>query len=381
MKVDRILFFISVTLISIGAVFSLSLSSFVTLAYDYQPLHFFVRQVIVGVFGVTLMWILSQFKPELVLNKIGFILFAGAVILMLFMPLLPSSIVGDVNGASRWIKLPGFSFAPVEFFKIGFIYFLAWSFTRRIDKSAKRTIKQEMGVLLPYLVVFGAVVYIIAIMQNDLGQVIVLGLTFVMMAILAGTSVRLAGVASLILVSGVAYFIISAEHRILRMKMWLAGIQKFFPGFENFIQVDNVNEAYQTKHSLNAINNGGIFGQGLGQGDIKLGFLSDVHTDFILAGISEELGFVGICLVCLIFYVLLFRIFKISTRVTDRVHYLFCAGVGFLFFFSFVINSYGISSITPVKGIAVPFLSYGGSHLLAACVAVGMVLMVSKRSE
>ncbi|MBQ3675427.1 MAG: FtsW/RodA/SpoVE family cell cycle protein, partial [Campylobacter sp.] len=124
-----------------------------------------------------------------------------------------------------------------------------------------------------------------------------------------------------------------------------------------------------------------VFGKGLGQGSFKLGYLSEVHTDFVLAGIAEEIGFVGIFIITAIFYAILFRIFQIASKSENKVNYLFCLGIGFMFLFSFIMNAYGITSISPVKGIAVPFLSYGGSHLLAASFAVGLVLMASKRAK
>ena len=138
-------------------------------------------------------------------------------------------------------------------------------------------------------------------------------------------------------------------------------------------------EPYQISNSLNAIHNGGLWGEGLGNGQFKLGYLSEVHTDFILAGITEELGFLGLALVTLTILFIVFRIFKIAAKVKDPMFYLFSIGVGLLIAFAFILNSYGISGITPIKGIAVPFLSYGGSHIWASCIAIGMVLMISKK--
>ena len=138
-------------------------------------------------------------------------------------------------------------------------------------------------------------------------------------------------------------------------------------------------EAYQISHSLNAIKHGGFFGEGLGAGVFKLGFLSEVHTDFVLAGIAEEIGVLGIFVITGVIVFLLYRIFRVSAKVENKVYHLFTLGVGLLISFSFLMNSYGITSITPIKGIAVPFLSYGGSSVLALCIGIGMVLSVSKK--
>jgi cell division protein FtsW len=122
-------------------------------------------------------------------------------------------------------------------------------------------------------------------------------------------------------------------------------------------------------------------GVGVGNGTFKLGFLSEVHTDFVLAGLAEEFGFFGVVVVVFIFMWMLQRIFKIANRTEDVSIYLFSVGVGLLLAFAFLVNAYGISGITPIKGISVPFLSYGGSAMLGAAFGVGMVLMASKKAK
>ena len=143
--------------------------------------------------------------------------------------------------------------------------------------------------------------------------------------------------------------------------------------------MESYSEPYQISHSLNAINNGGLFGSGLANGTFKLGFLSEVHTDFVLAGIAEEFGFLGVMLVTLIFLAILQRIFKIANRSSDEKSYLFSIGMGLVIAFTFLINAFGISGITPIQGISVPFLSYGGSAMIAASIGIGMVLMASRK--
>ena len=150
-------------------------------------------------------------------------------------------------------------------------------------------------------------------------------------------------------------------------------------GMAAALRVEDTGEAYQISHSLNAIKHGGFFGEGLGAGVFKLGFLSEVHTDFVLAGIAEEIGVLGIFIITGVIVLLLYRIFRVSAKVENKVYHLFTLGVGLLISFSFLMNSYGITSITPIKGIAVPFLSYGGSSVLALCIGIGMVLSVSKK--
>ncbi|EKU11691.1 FtsW/RodA/SpoVE family cell cycle protein [Campylobacter showae] len=383
MQADKWIFYSCVALITIGIVFSLSLPVFTVLFFNYEPYHFFIRQLVVGAIGIFLMWGISRLDPDKSMVWIGFCLFGFCAIAMGAMHALPSSLVTDAGGAKRWIRLPGFSLAPVEFFKIGFVYFLAWSFARKIDGS-KKSLKQEFKLILPYMFLFLIAVYLIAILQNDLGQVVVLALTLIVMMLFAGTSKRLfvIGMAVASVLAFVAIF--TSEHRILRIKSWWGTVQNMVTSLlpesiADAIRVEGVPEPYQISHSLNAIKHGGFFGEGLGAGVFKLGFLSEVHTDFVLAGIAEEVGVLGILIITSLLLILLFRIFRVSSRSENKVYHLFTLGVGLLISFSFIMNSYGITSITPIKGIAVPFLSYGGSSILALCIGVGMVLMVSKK--
>nr|WP_314239129.1 FtsW/RodA/SpoVE family cell cycle protein [uncultured Campylobacter sp.] len=383
MQADKWIFYSCVALIAIGIVFSLSLPVFTVLFFNYEPYHFFIRQLVVGAIGIFLMWGISRLDPDKSMFWIGFCLFGFCAIAMGAMHALPSSLVTDAGGAKRWIRLPGFSLAPVEFFKIGFVYFLAWSFARKIDGS-KKSLKQEFKLILPYMFLFLIAVYLIAILQNDLGQVVVLALTLIVMMLFAGTSKRLfvIGMAGASVLAIVAIF--TSEHRILRIKSWWGTVQNMVlslmpENMANMFRVEGVPEPYQISHSLNAIKHGGFFGEGLGAGVFKLGFLSEVHTDFVLAGIAEEVGVLGILIITSLLLILLFRIFRVSSRSENKVYHLFTLGVGLLISFSFIMNSYGITSITPIKGIAVPFLSYGGSSILALCIGVGMVLMVSKK--
>ena len=385
MATDKTLFILCTFCIFISIVFSLSLPVFTTLHFNYGEWHFFIRQGAVGVVSIFVMWSLSQFNPEKHLIWIGFLIFFSSLFLMGIMHYLPEYMVTSAGGAKRWVRLPGFSFAPVEFFKIGFVYFLAWSFARKLD-DAKKPLKDELMLILPYLGLFILVIYLIAIMQNDLGQVVVLALTLAFMAFFAGTSLRLFMIS---IISSITLFImtiLNSDRRIIRIKTWWATIQDMVlsmlpDSIATALRVENAPEPYQISHSLNAIKHGGLFGEGLGNSLFKLGYLSEVHTDFVLAGISEEIGALGVAFLTLVIFTIIYRIFKISSRSDNRVFYLFSLGIGLLIVFSFLMNAFGITSITPIKGIAVPFISYGGSSLLALSFGIGMVLMVSKRAK
>jgi cell division protein FtsW len=299
------------------------------------------------------------------------------------MHFLPESFVTEVGGAKRWIKLPMISIAPVEFFKVGFIFFLAWSFSRKIEPGVDK-LKDELLIFLPYVMAFGVVVYLIAVMQNDIGQVIVLGTTLAVMAFMAGTSARFFMFSMLGATIVFIIAIVGSEHRVARVISWWSNIQNFVLSFlpdsiASKLRVEVSEAPYQIANSHYAIQNGGFLGEGLGNGTIKLGYLTEVHTDFVLAGIAEEIGLIGVLFVIGLFFVIIFRSLKIANRVEDRMYSLFSLGVTLLIGTSLFINSFGITGITPIKGIAVPFLCYGGSSLLAHSIAIGMVLMISKK--
>lgn len=383
---DRKLFTLVAILIGTSIVLAYSLSTYTTILFGVGEFHFAIRQSIFGVLSILAIWSIAQLDPDKHLKLLGFSLFFGSTFLMIIMPILPETLVSAVGGAKRWIKVFGFSLAPVEFFKIGFIYFLAWSFSRKLGHHDGMGLTNEFKRFAPYAVMFIGAMFIIAFIQNDLGQVVVLGLTLLFMLMFAGSSFRfffslLFGALIFFLI-----FIFTAEHRILRIKSWWASAQNtvlsFLPEIlakELRVETDIV--PYQIGHSLNAIHNGGFFGVGLANGTFKLGFLSEVHTDFVLAGLAEEFGFIGVVFVVFIFMWIIKRIFTIANRSEDTHIYLFSLGIGLMLSFAFMVNAYGISGITPIKGISVPFLSYGGSAILASSIGIGMILMASKKVD
>jgi len=383
---DIKLFTLVSILIGVSIILTYTLAAYTTLLFGVNEFHFAIRQALFGVISILVIWLLAQGDPDKLLTPIGFTLFIGSAFLMIIMPFLPETFVSAVGGAKRWIKLFGFSLAPVEFFKVGFVYFLAWSFSRKLGHHDGMGLKQEFIRFAPYGFVFIGAMFMIAFIQNDLGQVVVLGLTLLFLLMFAGSSFRfflslLVGALAFFL-----FFIFTAEHRILRIKSWWALAQntvlELLPeSLAEQLRVPTEVEPYQIGHSLNAIHNGGLFGTGLANGTFKLGFLSEVHTDFVLAGLAEEFGFFGVLFVVIIFLWMIQRIFKIANRSEDSKIYLFSIGVGLLLSFAFLVNAYGISGITPIKGISVPFLSYGGSTMLAASIAIGMVLMASKKAK
>ncbi len=382
--IDKPLFVSVVALMSISLIMSYSLSTYAVIYNGYSDMHFFAKQLYAVALGLVVIYALSKLDPDKWFVPIGVAIFLGSFIAMMVMPFLPDSLCRSVLGAKRWIRVGPMSISPVEFFKIGFVFFLSWSFSRKILHHGRLTLLEEGKVVFPYLIVFGIAVILIAVFQKDLGQVVVLAVTLVALFSFAGRSLKLFFLNIFIGLGAFVLLVIIAPHRMSRIKSWWGTVQDHFLGYfpANIaadLRVDAASEPYQISHSLNAIHNGGFFGQGLGNGQFKLGYLSEVHTDFILAGLSEELGIFGLMLVVLIVMFMVFRIFQVASRVSDPTYHLFSIGVGLVIVLAFLVNSYGVSGLIPIKGIAVPFLSYGGSHIFAASVAIGLVLMISKK--
>jgi len=383
--IDKPLLSAVMALLTLSLVMDYSLSVYTVQHFGYHEFHFLIRQSGAVFAGLVSMIILSRLDPDRWFSRVGMLLFILFFVLMAVMQFLPASLVNAVGGAKRWIHLGPVSIAPVEFFKVGFVFFLAWSFKRKLGDKEKMGFVEEVRMFTPYLLIFFAAVVLIAIFQKDLGQVVVLGATLLTLFLFVGSSYRFFFSLLSLAFAGVVALIFLAPHRMARIKSWWVSVQDKVLSLFPFESVQNlrveatVKEPWQISNSLNAIHNGGMLGQGLGNGQFKLGYLSEVHTDFILAGIAEELGFAGIAVVVGLILFVIFRIFKIASKVQDTMYYLFSIGVGLLIAYAFLLNAYGIAGITPIKGIAVPFLSYGGSHILAMCIAIGMVLMISKK--
>ncbi len=380
---DYFLFILVSMLIIVSIVFSYSLTIYTVEFLGYGQFHYILRQGLVGIFCIYLMWWMARLNPNKIMHRTGMTLFGVGLFLMVIMPFLPASLVTASGGANRWIRLPGISLSPVEIFKIGFIYFLSWSFFRKVIHQPKKGLFGDLLLLSPYFLVFIFIVFLIAVLQKDLGQVALLTIIMLTLIIFANRSLKIIFALILIAIVGMIVLIAAAPHRINRIHSWWSmvqdGILSVIPStFEQYLRIKNLPEPYQVSHSLNAIHNGGFFGQGISFGDLKVGFLSEVHTDFVLAGITEEIGWLGIFVITTILMLVILRILAISRKVDSKIFHLFTTGIALMIIVAFLINGAGISGIIPIKGIAVPFLSYGGSSLITSSFAIGLVLSISR---
>ena len=390
MMADKWLFLIVITLMAIGLVFSYSLPVYLEMKKGWDEFHFFNRFLMFSIMGTIIMYILSQCNPDKCISKIGWTLFVlgGLAIFLMPTPIL-APYCPAIKGAKRWIKVFGFSIAPIEFFKIGLIYFFAWSFSRKLLPKYFDTIKEEFLAIIPYLAVLGFVAIYVVIFQSDLGETLLILMVFLVMLTFTKVSPQLfAG----LLAAGIVIFIIGVfqkTYRLERIKSSLYNLYLMLPDWaQNFfnISISSSDISYQIRQSINAIHNGGLTGVGIGNGELKLGFLSDVHTDFVLAGIAEEIGFLGVLGIMILFIILIWRILRIANRIVikenkDYILKLFTSGIAILISIETILNIMGIIGLFPLKGLPIPFVSYGGSSIIAFSIAMGMVLMISKKAD
>jgi cell division protein FtsW len=389
MAADKWIFIIVIALMSIGAVFSYSLPIYIETKYNYGEWHFFLRYITFASVGIIIMMILAQLNPDKVFKILGWTLFLGGFITILIMPKLPESICPVIKGARRWISLGIIRISPLEFFKVGLIFFFAWSFSRKLLPKHFNSFKEEFMAIWPYLFLLTVVAIVTIIFQSDLGETLLILMIFTIMLLFTKVSPKTFG--ALILIGGIL-FVVGIAHKSYRLERFKSALYNIYLMLPEFMQkwfnvnITSYDISYQLRQSINAIHNGGFFGVGIGNGQLKMGFLSDVHTDFVLSGIAEETGFLGVMLVLILITLLIWRIFKIANhiqtkRLIDYVYQLFCVGIGVLIGFETLLNILGIIGILPLKGLPIPFVSYGGSSMLAFSIACGMVLMISKRVD
>ena len=289
-------------------------------------------------------------------------------ILLLSLVLLGAVLVpgvgGSAGGAARWIKLvAGFRFQPSEFAKIALIIYMAFSLDRKQDK-----IKSFGPGFLSYMIIL-MVLLALLLKQPDLGSAVTLFIVAFFMLFAAGA--RLSYILSVILLSlpFLYFLIVDVEYR------WNRIIAFLYP------ERDPLKAGYQILQSFMALGSGGLFGQGLGQGKQKLFYLPEAHTDFILAVIAEELGFVGVIVIVGLFFLLIMRSFRVAVEAKDTFGRFLALGIAVLLGVESAVNMAVVTGMMPTKGLALPFISYGGSSLVISLFAVGILLNISSMQK
>ncbi|SMB96430.1 cell division-specific peptidoglycan biosynthesis regulator FtsW [Desulfonispora thiosulfatigenes DSM 11270] len=337
----------------------LSASSYNSMLYYDDPYHFFKRQLIWSTLGIFCMFVVMNVDYNKLKKyvKIGFVI----TILLLVAVLIPG--VGkEVKGSTRWIGVGPLSFTPSEVVKLAIVFYFALVIS--LEPLKIKTIK-GFGTYLLILGVIGALL----LKQPDLGTTIAVFGTSFCMFIAAGAKISHLFALAITGILGVIGLIIQAPYRLER-------ITGFWHLWENASD-----EGYQTVQSLYALGSGGLLGMGLGNSRQKFLYLPERHTDFIFAIIGEELGFIGAFLVLSLFFLFIWRGFRIAILAPDRFGSLLAVGLTSIIAVQSVINMGVVTGSLPVTGITLPFVSYGGSSLLFSLIGVGMLLNISKFSR
>lgn len=317
-------------------------------------------------FCVTLLVI----SDHAVLDQYRYLIGLGSIGLLL-LPLLPG-IGQEINGARIWINVAGFTFQPVEAAKIGFTVFFASYLAEKRDVLSVATTR--LGpVMIPPTRAFAPLIGIWAVgiavlgLQNDLGPTLLLYGVFILVLYVA--TGRLAYPIAGLVLAGAGGFLAYQMfgHVRSRMSIWLD------------VWASYNDEGFQLAQSLFAFGTGGVFGVGLGQGQPD--FIPFVQTDFILSAFGEETGLLGTTAILLCFLLVVGRGFRIAMTSRDEFGSLLAVGLTTIIGLQFFIIAGGVTRLIPLTGITLPFISYGGSSLLANYVLVALLLRVSAPSD
>jgi cell division protein FtsW len=321
--------------------------------------HYLMMQLIWCAFGFTLCVAATALDYQL-LKKIAAPIFILALLLLLLV--LVPHIGRKINGARRWFDFHGVRFQPSEFGKIALIIMLAWYG----DRYQRQMTAWKRGVIFPGALI--ALMLGLVFVEPDRGTTILLAAVSGTMLLIAGVRLKCIVLPVLLGVAGLAVSLLHDPMRLRRIFGWWDLEQ----------HKDGV--GYQAYQAMIALGSGGWMGLGLGNGRQKLGFVPEDHTDFIFSIIGEELGLIATLLVVLAFVVIAICGIYIALRARDPFGSLLASGITFLISLQAAINIGVVTSALPNKGLPLPFISYGGSNLLAMLTCVGLLFSIARQA-
>ena len=281
------------------------------------------------------------------------------ILLLPFVPFLGKNIKGNRN----WIEIAGFTLQPSEFAKFGLILWCALRL---------RSLGQEPGTknLILFLAPGLVAIELLIILERDLGTALLVLIIFGGILFVSGAPIK--NFFALITIGAIVggALILSSDYRMSRFAAL------FNPFDERYYKFSG----WQPAHSIMGLASGGLWGSGLGASKQKWANLAEAHTDFIFSVIGEELGLLGTLLVLALYAALIYSILRVAIKTKDDFSRYATAGIACWFIAQVVVNIGSVTSLIPVIGVTLPFISYGGSSLLANLIAVGFVLGVARRT-
>ena len=318
-----------------------------------NPYYFVIRHTAYLVPSLLCMVMVSLLSPRNI-RRLALVLFVVSVAMVLMTLFMGS----EIKGARRWISFAGTSIQPSEFLKPGFAVITAWML------SEKRLFPEFPGALISFGV-FGLSITLL-LLQPDLGMVVLLTLVWFSQLFLAGLSMIWVFIAGGLGAAGLGFAYLFLPHVTKRIDQFLDSDGG-----------DRYGDKYQITQSLDAFMNGGVMGQGPGEGVVKR-FIPDAHADFVFAVAAEEFGMIFCLLLVGLF---LFIVIRSLLRVFQQDNFFAILAVGGLviqFGLQAMINMASTLNLIPTKGMTLPFLSYGGSSILALAISMGMVLALTR---
>lgn len=351
------LWILVLALVGFGLLMVLDTSAMFSNQQYGTPYHFFVRQVVYACVGFGAMVLLARSDYSSYRRHAIWILIGSAVLLgLVFIPGLGKT----VRGARRWIMVGPLSFQPSELVKLTLIFYLS----AVLSKYSKKDMKDLWHGYIKYLI-FAVPILAIILAQKDFGTTVITGMVVFILLFLAGIRWRYMIVSFILTIPLIAYLLKDPYRR--------ARIMAFQDPWK-----DPLGAGFQLIQSQVSFGSGGLLGQGFANGNQKLFFLPDAHTDFIFSMIAEEFGLLGVCAVLLLFVLFLFFGIRIALRAPDSFGFLLAAGITLLISLQVVLNAAVVMGALPTKGMVFPFLSYGGTALVVNLMAVGVLLSISK---
>lgn len=349
---DRPILVIVIFLMAIGIVlaFAASPAAAERAAWIDDPFYYLYRQLFFAGVGLAILAFASA------LSVTGVRRFAGLALVGALIALVLVLIVGaDVKGATRWIRIGSYSLQPSEFLKPAFVVIAAWLFA-----------EEDRGAPIPgRLVAFGfyGLSVLLLMLQPDFGQTVLISLVFGALLWAGGLSwlhTTILGVLAVIGGGGAYVALPHVRDRILAFLGQSGGAQT------------------QTETALDAMSRGGIWGAGPGEGQVKH-LLPEAHTDFVFSVAAEEYGLIASLAIIGLYALLFARAWMLSLRLTDPFAQLATSGLALLFALQALVNIGVNLDIAPPTGMTLPFISYGGSSMLALCFSAGLLLALTRR--
>ena len=357
-RIDPLILGITLALSLGGLVMVFSASGVVAETKHMDSTYYLQRQIVWMFLGFVVLLVGAQVPYGEWKRWVPLICVSCMVGLLLVLAIGP-----QINGSRRWLTFGFFSIQPTEMAKLAVVLYLA-SFL----SNPNRRVTDWIRGFLPPIVIVGSLCGLILV-EPDLGSTVVISLVFVCMMYLAGARLRHLVYLGIPLVMGFLSLIIMSPERWER-----------FTTFVNPFQ-DRQGAGYQLVQSIIALENGGFFGVGLGQGKQKLLYLPEGHTDFVLALIGEELGLIGTVGLMALFAVLVCKGFRVAALAPDVFGRYLALGITLLLGIQALINAGVVSGMLPTKGLTLPLVSYGGSSLLTTMLAIGILLSIARQGR